>query len=197
VLAGAKRVEIVDWGLDSHPRFGALKGISQNNILLFMKSLENLGCLGRAGNPEYPCIEVTPHGLEVLNGRAAVMLDFPEISEHTASKAKKSSARPEKKKSAGVWDIFNDTGDDDDANPNHSDLFERLRELRTKMAEQKRVPAYCILHDSVLTELAKKQPVTPQEAAKIKGIGPAKIDTVIPKFLAVISAWRQEDVIKF
>jgi ATP-dependent DNA helicase RecQ len=197
VLAGAKRVEIVDWGLDSHPRFGALKGISQNNILLFMKSLENLGCLGRAGNPEYPCIEVTPHGLEVLNGRAAVMLDFPEISEHTASKAKKSSARPEKKKSAGVWNIFNDTGDDDDANPNHSDLFERLRELRTKMAEQKRVPAYCILHDSVLTELAKKQPVTPQEAAKIKGIGPAKIDTVIPKFLAVISAWRQEDVIKF
>ena len=197
VLAGAKRVEIVDWGLDSHPRFGALKGISQNNILLFMKSMENLGCLGRAGDPEFPCVEVTPHGIEVLNGRAAVMLDFPEISEHTASKSKQYSARTEKKKSAVVRDIFNDTDDDDDANPNHSDLFERLRELRTKMAEQKRVPAYCILHDSVLTELAKKQPVTPQEAAKIKGIGPAKIDTVIPKFLAVISAWRQEDVIKF
>ena len=196
VLAGAKRVEIIDWGLDSHPRFGALKGISQNNILLFMKSLENLGCLGRAGDPDYPCIEVTPHGLEVLNGRAAVMLDFPEISEHTASKSKQSSALPKKKKSAGVWNIFNDD-DDDDANPNHSDLFERLRELRKKMAEQKRVPAFQILHDSVLTELAKRQPLTTQEAAKIKGVGPAKIDTVIPKFLDAIKAWRQEDVIKF
>ena len=199
VLAGARRVEIVDWGLDSHPRFGALKGISQNNILLYMKSLENLGCLGRAGDPEFPCIEITPQGIEVLNGRAGVMLDFPEIAEHTVPKTKKSSAGPGKKKSAGVRNIFNDDDDDDDNDfsASRSDLFEKLRELRTKMAEQKRVPAYCILHDSVLTELAKKQPLTLLEASKIKGIGPAKIDTVIPKFLAAISAWRQEDVIKF
>ena len=39
--------------------------------------------------------------------------------------------------------------------------------------------------------------MTTQEAAKIKGVGPAKIDTVIPKFLDAIKAWRQEDVIKF
>ena len=191
VLAGAKRLEIVDWGLDRHPRFGALKGVSQNNILLFMKSLENLGCIGQAGDPEYPCIEVTPLGIEALYGRAAVMLDFPEIEQVAAAKPKKTSA------GSGKLNIFKEDDDSDDFNTTHNDLFEKLRELRTKMAERKKVPAYCILHDSVLSELAKKQPVTPQEALKIKGVGPAKLDTIIPKFLAVISAWRQEDVIKF
>ena len=190
VLAGAKRLEIVDWGLDRHPRFGALKGISQNNILLFMKSLESLGCIGQAGNPEYPCIEVTPHGMEVLSGHVSVMLDFPEIAQSAEQKSKKSSGNSGKPKR------FNDE-DDDNFSSNHNDLFERLRELRTKMAEQKKVPAYHILHDSVLTELAKKQPMTLLEASNIKGIGPAKLDTIIPKFLGAISAWRQEDVIKF
>lgn len=195
VLAGAKRVEIVDLGLNRHPRFGVLKGISQNNILLFMKSLENLGYIGQTGNPEYPCIEITGHGVEVLNGRAAIVLDFPEIEQPTVQKPGKASISAVNQQAAVAWNSFNDT-EEKNSRLNHNDLFERLRELRKKMAEQKKVAPYCILHDSVLTELASKQPLTPQEAMKIKGVGQAKIDTIIPKFLAAISSWRHEDVIK-
>lgn len=184
VLTGAKRLEIVDCGLDRHHRFGALKGISQNNILLYIKSLETLGCIRQSGNPEYPCIEITPQGIELLAAGGTVTLDFPEIEQAISQKAKKSAANAKTVDN----DSFFDTG--------NNDLFEKLRELRNKMATQKHVPAYTILHDSTLNELAAKQPLTPQEALKIKDIGDAKIRTIIPKFLAAISAWRQENVHK-
>jgi len=51
-----------------------------------------------------------------------------------------------------------------------------------------------ILTDDVLIELVKKTPVTAQEAINIKGVGPSKVKTVIPKFLAAIHAWRNREL---
>ena len=79
LLAGSSSVEIVSCGLNRKSCFGALKKLKQNNILMFMKSLENSGCIGRTEKREYPCLEITPFGREVLGGKKTVKLDFPEI----------------------------------------------------------------------------------------------------------------------
>lgn len=86
LLAGAKRPEIVDWKLDRHQMFGALKKLSQNNILLFMKALENADCIGRTGNPEYPCVNLTPHGRGVMRGSATVKINFSELKNKSSKK---------------------------------------------------------------------------------------------------------------
>lgn len=92
LLAGAKRPEIIDWGLDRNKLFGRLKKLSQNNILLFMKALENAACIGRTGNPEYPCVSLTPHGRSVMRGAVSVKLNFSELK-HKDSKQGFSKSR--------------------------------------------------------------------------------------------------------
>jgi ATP-dependent DNA helicase RecQ len=90
LLAGAKRVEIIDAGLNLHHRFGELKGISQNNILLYIKSLEQFGYIAACGHSEYPCINVTPKGIEALAAGKDITLDIPEIQEQPIQKTVKS-----------------------------------------------------------------------------------------------------------
>ena len=80
LLAGSSSAEIVSCGLNRKPCFGALRKLRQNNILMFMKSLENLGCIGRTERHGYQCLDITAFGREVLNGEQTVRLDFPEIS---------------------------------------------------------------------------------------------------------------------
>jgi len=185
ILAGAKRPEIVDLGLDRHPNFGILKNLSQNNILLFMKALENVECIARTGNPEYPCIKVSADGWSVLRRCRTVKLDFPEMKLNATEKKKCTVPKKNPSKSEGPLNT-------EDFNTRNSELFERLRELRKEMAERKKIPPYCILQDIALTELARKMPVTPEEALRIKGIGEAKIRTVVPEFLKVIWKWKHE-----
>jgi superfamily II DNA helicase RecQ len=54
------------------------------------------------------------------------------------------------------------------------------------LAEARHVPAYVILSDAVLREFARRRPADLAVAARIKGIGEAKLRTVVPHLLACI-----------
>ena len=51
------------------------------------------------------------------------------------------------------------------------DLFERLKRWRGEQARRQRVPAYVVLHNSHLEEIAARKPKTIHELGSIKGIG--------------------------
>jgi superfamily II DNA helicase RecQ len=51
-------------------------------------------------------------------------------------------------------------------------------------------PAYTVFPNFVLVELANLKPSNESEAIKIRGIGPAKLKTVLPPFLEVILAHK-------
>jgi RecQ family ATP-dependent DNA helicase len=55
-------------------------------------------------------------------------------------------------------------------------LAGRLREWRSAEAKRLRVPAYVVLHDRTLTEVARTRPVSPNQLLAIDGIGPAKVE---------------------
>jgi ATP-dependent DNA helicase RecQ len=61
-----------------------------------------------------------------------------------------------------------------DDSPYDKELFERLREVRRKLATERGLPAYCILHDSVLRQMARSYPATAEEFARIPNVGPKK-----------------------
>ncbi|MBA2463063.1 MAG: HRDC domain-containing protein, partial [Actinobacteria bacterium] len=67
-------------------------------------------------------------------------------------------------------------------------LFERLRAWRLERARSDEVPAYVVLHDATLRELASVKPASQQDLAGVKGFGPAKIDRYADDVLAVIGA---------
>jgi ATP-dependent DNA helicase RecQ len=58
--------------------------------------------------------------------------------------------------------------------PYDNELFERLREVRRKLATERGLPAYCILHDSALRQMARTCPATAEEFARIPNVGPKK-----------------------
>jgi len=65
--------------------------------------------------------------------------------------------------------------------------FERLRTLRLDLARQNRWPAYCVLQDATLLEIARRQPRTMRELAEIDGMGPKRIERYGEALLAELS----------
>jgi DNA helicase II / ATP-dependent DNA helicase PcrA len=65
-------------------------------------------------------------------------------------------------------------------------LFEELRAVRRHLAAGK--PAYTVLSDQTLRELARRRPVTLAELGNVKGMGPVKLERYGDALLAVIEA---------
>jgi len=55
-------------------------------------------------------------------------------------------------------------------------LFDALRAWRAGLAREQGVPAYVILHDKTLRELAARRPASPADLLDVPGIGQAKVD---------------------
>jgi ATP-dependent DNA helicase RecQ len=67
-------------------------------------------------------------------------------------------------------------------------LVERLRAWRLERSHEDGFPAYVVLHDATLHELAAARPRTEGELANVKGLGPVKVDRYGGDLLALIAA---------
>lgn len=154
---------------------------------MYMKTLEKAGYLERVGNPKYPCIGLSFKGEDALYNSEEIILDFPEPTIKKPKKAKKKEENIETSFRA-IERLLNDETESafDD------DLLARLKAVRKEIAAARNVELWKVLPNVTLEELAEKAPVTSAEALKIKGIGPAKIRTVVPRFLDEIQSWREE-----
>ena len=74
------------------------------------------------------------------------------------------------------------------AGPADEGLFERLRAWRLERAREDEVPAYVVLHDATLRELASAKPANERDLAAVKGFGPTKLERYGDDVLAVIAA---------
>jgi len=66
------------------------------------------------------------------------------------------------------------------------ELFERLRALRRKIADERDVPAYIIFSDATLREMARTCPQSKSKFAEIGGVGQQKLKEFAEPFLAEI-----------
>jgi ATP-dependent DNA helicase RecQ len=69
-------------------------------------------------------------------------------------------------------------------------LVDRLRAWRLERARTDGVPAYVVLHDATLHELATARPATLAELAALHGVGPAKLERYGEELLSTISEDR-------
>ena len=76
------------------------------------------------------------------------------------------------------------TGDHDPA------LYEALRDWRLQVATETDKPAYTVLVDATLAHIAELKPASVAELARVRGIGPAKIDKYGPSLLAIVAGHR-------
>lgn len=66
------------------------------------------------------------------------------------------------------------------------EIYDALRQRRSEIANEKNIPPYCVAHNSVLREIAVQKPITLEELATIKGLGPAKLSQYGERFLEII-----------
>ncbi|HCN69347.1 MAG TPA: ATP-dependent DNA helicase RecQ, partial [Candidatus Accumulibacter sp.] len=68
-----------------------------------------------------------------------------------------------------------------------SPLVARLRQWRSEKAREQGVPAYVILHDRTLLEIAALLPDSPQALLAVPGIGLAKVQRYGDELLALVA----------
>jgi len=71
--------------------------------------------------------------------------------------------------------------------PSDAPFFEALRQWRADKAREQGVPAYVILHDRTLLELAAHRPESQEDLLEIPGIGQAKAERYGEALLDVLS----------
>ncbi|MDA8241023.1 MAG: DNA helicase RecQ [Nitrospiraceae bacterium] len=121
------------------------------------------------GDP-YPVLKLTQKGLGVLYGR------------EEAKALKRQEVISKTKPAAGSG-----SGQYDEA------LFERLRRLRKRMAEEHRVPPYVIFSDKTLHEMCRHLPATLPDMRRISGIGDAKLERYGEEFIREINKYLDEN----
>ncbi|UOY89393.1 DNA helicase RecQ [Bacillus glycinifermentans] len=72
-------------------------------------------------------------------------------------------------------------------------LFERLRTLRRKLAQEQGVPPFVVFSDETLKEMSGKMPLTEDELMDVKGVGEQKRQKYGALFLQELKAYKAEN----
>jgi ATP-dependent DNA helicase RecQ len=151
VLTGADTEKIRRWGHDRLTTYGIGRELSRPEWASTGRELIRLGYLAVAEG-EFATLELTAEGMNVLRSRQPITLTKPM----ELPKAKRATVRRE-------GDIACD-----------EILFERLRTLRKKLADERRVPAYIVFGDTTLRTMARLYPASVSEMEGISGMGEKK-----------------------
>lgn len=75
-------------------------------------------------------------------------------------------------------------------------LFEKLKALRKRLAQQKGVPPYVVFQDPSLEDMATKFPITMEEFQNITGVGSGKAQKFGAPFIRLIKEYVEENEIE-
>ena len=150
VLTGADTDKIRRWGHDQLSTYGIGKELGRPQWASVGRELMRLGYLAQSEG-EYPTLELTADGVEVLRSRAPIQLtkalDLPK------------ARRVVRREGEIACDEI---------------LFDRLRILRKQLADERKVPAYVIFGDATLRQMAREYPDQEGRMEGIFGMGEKK-----------------------
>ncbi len=177
VLQGSKSEKIREAKLDSLSVWGIMKEKTPAYIKRVVEFLINEGILDCVG--EFRILKCTPMSRDILRGKREVMIRLP--ADLQVDKAVK-----EKKKKATVRKISGTAAV-------NSELYERLRKLRTELAAAEKIPPYMIAANMLLEEICAMLPTDRDTMLAVRGMGEAKFARYGQQFLDVVRAWCTEN----
>lgn len=71
-------------------------------------------------------------------------------------------------------------------------LFDKLREVRKKIAQKEAVPPYIVFSDTTLKEMSERIPLNREEILNIKGVGEKKFERYGEEFLQVLIQYNDQ-----
>lgn len=176
VICGANTEKVRRWQHEKIASYGTGAARGRDEWTAIGRELIRLGYLRRNGE-RFNVIELTARGEAALQERTPISIAMPDVP------TSQSSAK------AGAL-------------PCDEPLFERLRQLRKKLADEQSVPGFVIFSDVALRQMARAYPTSDTEFARISGVGDKKLSEFGAVFMSEIKdylrtnsrqAFAQED----
>ena len=167
VLTGADTDKIRKWGHEQLSTYGIGRESGRPEWAAIGRELLRLGYVNQDAR-KFNAIELTAEGRAVLKERKNVRLTKP-------MKAPEATRRQ-------VGDIACDEA-----------LFERLRDLRKRLADERQVPPYIVFSDVALRQMAHMYPVNETEFKRVNGVGERKLAEFGRWFLGEIASYLQSN----
>jgi ATP-dependent DNA helicase RecQ len=165
VLRGSRSKKILERGHDKLSVYDIVQDYSEPDLRRVIEMLIGKNFISRVGET-YKVLKTTDKGRIFLKERQTLELPKIVVGMATSDKEKKL---------------------DYDKN-----LFEILRRLRKKIADEKNVPPFVIFGDQSLIEMASYFPQSKENFSRIFGVGQEKLNKFGDMFLNVISEYAKE-----
>lgn len=182
VLRGSHNAAVMAKGYQDIRTFGIGKDISWQHWQQFIIQLINQGYCEIAFHKRN-ALQLTAFSNNVLFKGAKVALTKPiDVKEikPTAKINKTVTKRTTKTK----------------PKTNANSLFERLRLLRYKIAQEEDIPAYLIFSDATLKDMERQRPMSEDDFIKVSGVGQRKMEVYGDEFIAEIISFMGSKIKK-
>lgn len=175
ILRGNMAPEVVGKGYQQLKTFAAGRDVPARDWHDYLLQMLQLGYFEIAYN-ENNHLKITSAGSDVLFGRATARLVVIRREETNETKRgrKRKATVPAQELPLGLPNTENEA------------LFEALRKLRKRLADEEALPAYIVLSDKVLHLLSTSRPTNLEEFGNISGIGEHKKKKYGKEFINLI-----------
>ena len=186
VLRGAKTKRIRELRHDRLSVYGIVDDFSDSEIKEMASLLQAEGLL-RKNNREYAGLSLTRAGRIFLKNREQLTLTRAKRAEPAPRTTPDSDpAQTWRRRDAPPL------ADEQGALAVDAALFEKLRTLRRRLAEERNVPPYVIFGDVTLRQMAAYLPQSRESLSHISGVGAAKLERWGEAFREVIRSYADE-----
>lgn len=170
VLRASGRKEILEKGYDRIKTYGAGRDIPFLEWRDYLHQLVNLGYL-EVAHDQHNVLKMTPASHRVLFEKEPVQLVKPTTVKERlkAEKAKAKAAAPKTQRQR-IRD----------------ELFEELRQLRKRLAQERGIPPYLVFSDATLEEMSATRPMNDLDMQRISGVGQRKLQLYGDEFQRAI-----------
>ncbi len=163
ILRGNLDAELKEKGYHQLKTYGAGRDIPARDWQDYLLQMLQMGYFEVAYN-ESNHLKITPAGSDVLFGRETARLVVIRREETTGTRGRKRQAASPVMRELPLG---MDSGES-------ADLFEALKDLRKRLADEEVLPAYIVLSDKVLHLLAAQRPTTLEAFGNVSGISEYK-----------------------
>ncbi len=167
VLTGSREERILANRHDQLSTYAILESHTKAAVRDWIEQLVEQECITRVG--DFGVLKLTDKGWRVVKGKERPLL-----------------LEPARKKPAPKVAPVQDSWEGVDRG-----LFEELRKLRRKLAQEKQVPAYIVFGDAALRDMARKRPSTPAAFLRVTGVGEKKLEMYGEVMLSAIHEYRR------
>ena len=171
-VLGAKTARLEEIGASEYKSYGVLESSNKN---LLRRLIEELLLEGYIQTGEYQVLK--------LGDISKLKLKDTKVLVKITDEDKVTNRKLKHKKNINGMDSLTSSG---------FKLFDKLKELRLKIAREEKMPPYIVFNDKTLIDMCAKTPTTKSDMLNVSGVGENKYGKYGERFIAVIKEYAKQ-----